>query len=85
MVPGRNCKSLVTLDKDFGELAIVRRLPHAGILLLVNVPARQQATICAHILAAHGGEMLQGAIITAEAGRLRIRPPEAATPEEGEA
>ena len=26
---------LVTLDKDFGELAVVRELPHAGILRLV--------------------------------------------------
>jgi len=30
---------LVTLDKDFGELAIVRELPHAGILRLVGLSA----------------------------------------------
>jgi predicted nuclease of predicted toxin-antitoxin system len=27
---------LVTSDKDFGELAIVRGMPHCGILRLVN-------------------------------------------------
>jgi len=32
---------LITLDKDFGELAIRRRLPHAGIVRLVYIPAQQ--------------------------------------------
>src|SRR5436853_659677 len=64
----REQRVLVTLDKDFGELAIVRRLPHAGIIRLVNIPARQQGTVCAHILSVHGGDLPRGAIITAEAG-----------------
>ncbi len=67
---------LITLDKDFGELAIIRRLPHAGIIRLVNIPARQQGAVCGHVLGLHGEELLRGAIITAEAGRLRIRPPD---------
>ena len=29
---------LVTLDKDFGELVIVRGHPHSGIIRLVNFP-----------------------------------------------
>ena len=66
---------LVTLDKDFGELAIVRGLPHAGIIRLVNIAARQQAAVCQQILAQHGAELQAGAIVTAEPGRLRIRPP----------
>ena len=37
---------LITLDKDFGELAIVRELPHSGIMRLVNIPARKQAAVC---------------------------------------
>lgn len=32
---------LVTLDKDFGELAILHGYPHSGILRLDNLPARQ--------------------------------------------
>lgn len=67
---------LVTLDKDFGELAIVRGLPHSGILRLVDFPAKQQATICKQALAAHGTELLAGAVVTAEPGRLRVRPPD---------
>jgi predicted nuclease of predicted toxin-antitoxin system len=55
-------------------LAIVHGLPHNGILRLVNFSARQQATACLAVLAAHGEELHAGAIITAEAGRIRVRP-----------
>lgn len=33
---------LITLDKDFGELAIVYGRPHRGIIRLVGLPGRQQ-------------------------------------------
>ena len=36
---------LVTLDKDFGELAIVRGRPHAGIVRLVGVTVGEQARV----------------------------------------
>lgn len=67
---------LVTLDKDFGELAIVRGTPHSGILRLVNMAARQQAAVCLHVIGQHAAELQAGAIITAEPGRLRLRPPD---------
>lgn len=67
---------LVTLDKDFGELAIVYGRPHSGIVRLVNIAARQQAQVCLHVLARYGADLLSGAIVTAEPGRLKIRPPE---------
>ena len=70
---------LVTLDKDFGELAIVRGRLHCGILRLVNISARQQSVVCAHVLAAHGDMLESGGIVTAEPGRLRIRPPNSAS------
>jgi predicted nuclease of predicted toxin-antitoxin system len=66
---------LVTLDKDFGELAILHNAPHHGILRIVDFPARQQAVVCQDVLTRHGAELESGAIITAEPGRLRIRPP----------
>lgn len=65
---------LVTLDKDFGELAIVHGHPHHGILRIVNFPARQQAAACLAVLAAQGVELAAGAIVTVEMGRMRIRP-----------
>lgn len=67
---------LITLDKDFGEIAILRQRPHCGILRLVNFSARQQAAVCIDVLFRYGDELSAGAIITAEPGRLRVRPPE---------
>ena len=72
----REDRVLVTLDKDFGELAIVHGRPHAGILRLVNVAARQQAPLCLLVFRVHEEALVSGAIVTAEAGRLRIRLPE---------
>lgn len=70
----QEARILVTLDKDFGELAIVRGKPHAGIVRLVNFSARSQASVCMHVLALHGEELRSGAIVTVEPGKLRIRP-----------
>src|SRR5215471_7150915 len=64
---------LVTLDKDFGELAVLHDAPHRGIIRIVNCPARRQADICLEVLARHAAELVAGAIVTAEPGRLRIR------------
>jgi predicted nuclease of predicted toxin-antitoxin system len=66
----------VTLDKDFGELAVVYGLPHHGIIRLVNLASWQQSGICLQVLAKYGNDLLRGAIVTAEADRLRYRPPE---------
>lgn len=72
----RERRVLITLDKDFGELAIVRGSPHSGILRLVNFSALRQASVCLQILVQHGEDLAAGALITAEPGRLRIRPPD---------
>lgn len=69
---------LVTLDKDFGELAVVHNRPHCGIVRLVDFSARDQARVCLSVLERYGSELLDGAIITAEPGRIRIRPPNSA-------
>jgi len=66
---------LVTLDKDFGELAIVRRQPHCGIVRLVALSTSQQVDICLTVLARYGSQLEAGAIVTAESSRIRVRPP----------
>lgn len=71
----REKRVLVTLDKDFGALAIVEGLPHAGIVRLVGISARKQGSMCLQILNEYGTELRKGAVITAETFRLRIRPP----------
>jgi predicted nuclease of predicted toxin-antitoxin system len=70
----REQRVLVTLDKDFGELAIRRGLPHCGIVRLVNISALQHGAICQQVLVRYADELMKGAIITVEAGRVRIRP-----------
>jgi len=67
---------LVTLDKDFGELAVRQGQPHRGIVRLVNLTTSEQAGVCLLVLAEHQSELGAGAIITAERTRLRVRLPE---------
>lgn len=70
----RDQRIIVTLDKDFGELAIVYGQPHFGIIRLAGISATQQAKVCLHVLGLHAADLQLGAIVTAEPGRLRIRP-----------
>jgi predicted nuclease of predicted toxin-antitoxin system len=71
----RERRILVTLDKDFGELAIVQSIPHSGIVRLVDLSAKQQAAKCLSVLERYGEELVLGAIVTVELNRVRIRPP----------
>jgi predicted nuclease of predicted toxin-antitoxin system len=70
----RQNRALVTLDKDFGELAIVRKIPHSGIIRLVGVSAKKQADACLYAINRYEETLRKGAIITIEANRVRIRP-----------
>jgi len=72
----REGRILVTLDKDFGELAIIRKIPHSGIIRLVSLSVKYQAKACLHIISHYSEDLTKGAIITVEANRIRIRPPE---------
>ena len=67
---------LVTIDKDFGELAVIRGLPHAGIIRIVGFPARDQGSVAAATLARYADELSGGALITVERTRTRVRPGE---------
>ena len=65
---------VLTLDKDFGELAVIRQQAHAGIIRLVGFTASQQAAASAAVLTQYGAELARGALVTAEVGRTRVRP-----------
>ena len=67
---------LVTLDQDFGELAVLYRRSHAGFVRPVNLRAQDQRPVCAAALRRYGTELEQGAIVTAEKQRVRIRRPD---------
>ena len=68
-----NAQVLVTLDKDFGELAIVHGKPHAGIIRLSGLRAQEQGPIAASVLKKYQEELTAGAIVTASTERIRIR------------
>ena len=65
---------LVTINKDFGELAVVRGVPHAGIIRVVGFAAVTQGPVCVAALARYGEGLQAGALVTVEQARIRIRP-----------
>lgn len=65
---------LVTLDKDFGELAVVREQDHAGIVRIVGHRAQEQGAACVQALAGYGRELAAGGLVTIERTRVRVRP-----------
>lgn len=64
---------LVTLDKDFGELAILKGMPHMGIIRMSGFRASQMAAVIDYLLGTYESELTHGAIITATPERIRIR------------
>ncbi len=67
---------LVTLDKDFGELAIVHQLPHCGIVRLVAMSTSRQVEMCLAVLSRYASQLEAGGIVTVDTHRIRIRPAE---------
>lgn len=65
---------VLTLDKDFGELVIVRGHAHCGIVRIVGFTTAQQATASVAALNRYAVELSRGALVTAEPGRTRVRP-----------
>jgi predicted nuclease of predicted toxin-antitoxin system len=66
-------RTLITLDNDFGELAVHQSRKHSGIVRLVDIHPRKQAAECATALATYGAQLQAGAIVTIEPGRVRVR------------
>ena len=68
-------RALVTLDKDFGDLAVREGASHYGIIRLVGIGARRQARACGDALSRYGQELQSKtiAIVTVERGRMCIR------------
>lgn len=64
---------LITLDKDFGELAVVKGRQHRGIARLVNIRSADQGPLAVSVLSKYGVELAKGAIVTVELARIRIR------------
>lgn len=64
---------VVTLDKDFGELAVAAGMRHFGIVRLENMSAARHAATCAIVLRRYRKELADGGIVTVSPGRVRVR------------
>ena len=64
----------LTLDKDFGELVVVRGQAHSGIVRLVGFTTSQQAIVSVAVFSHYADELSRGALVTAEPGCTRVRP-----------
>jgi predicted nuclease of predicted toxin-antitoxin system len=65
---------LVTLDVDFGELAIVKGQIHFGIIRIDGPRAHEYAGVCIEALAKYAEDLDAGGIVVIEVGRMRLRP-----------
>ena len=64
---------LVTLDKDFGELAIVKGQAHCGLIRLLGFRVAEMAAVIARLVERHEPSLLAGAIIVATPNKIRVR------------
>jgi len=66
---------LITQDKDFGELVVLRRLPVVGVVLLelAQLPLEAQVERVAQLVASHRASF-GGNLSVVEPTRIRVRP-----------
>src|SRR5688500_13998050 len=65
---------LITIDKDFGTLAVLPGQQHREIIRFASLSVAEQVELVVTILEKHEKDLRAGAIITASSKRLRIRP-----------
>jgi predicted nuclease of predicted toxin-antitoxin system len=63
---------VITLDKDFGQLAEEQRVPHCGVVRLLAQRPDNQVAICRLLLTNHADE-LAGNLTAAGMEKIRIR------------
>ena len=66
-------RTIITEDKDFGELVFVRRLPHPCIVRLVEMPVAEKVAALRELIESHPYAMHEGALIVVTRSRIRIR------------
>jgi predicted nuclease of predicted toxin-antitoxin system len=66
---------VVTIDKDFGELAIVRGIIHCGLIRLAGFRAAEQGPAIVRLFSTYYIALAAGAILTVDPWRVRVRLP----------
>ena len=69
----RERRVLITLDKDFGELAVGQGKPQTGIVRLAGIRTRDQGRLVADVISRYALDLGNRSIITVEPGRVRVR------------
>jgi predicted nuclease of predicted toxin-antitoxin system len=69
----REGRVLITHDKDFGELAILHQHPHVGIVRIIDIPVTELSYVCQRTVTFYARELADGAILTVENRRTRVR------------
>ncbi|MCY3958690.1 MAG: DUF5615 family PIN-like protein [Chloroflexi bacterium] len=72
---GAEDRVLVTMDKDFGELIYLRRVAHAGLILLPDVRVLQRIEAVRAVVEGHHQALEERAVVTVRGGRIRISHP----------
>jgi predicted nuclease of predicted toxin-antitoxin system len=67
---------VITRDKDFGTLAVLRRQHHSGIVRLVELSPDRELFLCLWVLTHHAEDLKRGCLITVERHRIRVREPD---------
>lgn len=65
--------TVITADKDFGDLIFIFNKPHPSVIRLVDIPARDQGKILLKVIGAHREDIEKKALITVDRHRIRIR------------
>ena len=65
---------LITLDEDFGTLAVLHRRPHVGIIRLIEQSVWTHTALCERALRQYANELAAGSIVVVEGERMRLRP-----------
>jgi predicted nuclease of predicted toxin-antitoxin system len=64
---------VITVDKDFGTLAVALGEPHRGMVRLPDVPVEVRKRLMEQVLSSHEGDLAKGAIVTVSLHRIRVR------------
>ena len=65
---------VVTEDKDFGELIVVQRRSHSGIIRFLELSVADQVAAMQEVLRDYRSELESGAMLIVTRGRIRVRP-----------
>ena len=68
-------RTLITADKDFGELVFVFQHPHPAIIRLVNIKAKDQGEKLLKIIEKYKNKFSLCPLITIDQFRVRIKYP----------